>query len=409
MRIAYAGFILYLTIAQFIFAQVPEKMSYQAIIRDNNNNLVRNKEIGIQISVMRGNPPTEVIFQERHYPYTDQNGLISIEIGTGSILTGNFESIIWGDGPYFIKSECDPTGATNYTITGISQILSVPYALYAKSSGNGFSGNYNDLANKPEIWDSTYNSIKGRPDLTVYATKNMAGQRIINLAEPVNDQDAATKVYVDAIKEEIYNEFLEAGLNSIVKDIDGNTYKTLKIGSQVWMVENLKTTRLNDGSSVQNVNSNNSWASLITPAYCWYNNESSNKNIYGALYNWYTVGTDKICPMGWHVPTDSEWQILIDDLGGNSIAGGKLKASGTTYWTSPNFGANNESGFNGLPGGYRVNDGTFLNIKNNGQWWSATDNGPSVAWSHYLFYNDGSVTHYYYDKGNGYSVRCIKD
>jgi uncharacterized protein (TIGR02145 family) len=142
------------------------------------------------------------------------------------------------------------------------------------------------------------------------------------------------------------------GIGEVVTDIDGNVYNTVTIGDQVWMAENLKTTKLNDGTSISNAIDNIAWASLSTPGYCWFINNRATYEIYGALYNWYAVYTDKLCPTGWHVPSNSEWTTLTDHLGGAEVAGGKLKESGSSHWASPNTGATNVTGFTALPGGY---------------------------------------------------------
>ena len=145
-----------------------------------------------------------------------------------------------------------------------------------------------------------------------------------------------------------------------VTDIDGNVYHTVTIGTQTWMVENLKTTRYRNGEAIPNITDNASWAALITCAYCDYNNIPSNSITYGKLYNWYAVNDSRnIAPMGWHVSTDAEWTTLTTFLGGTSIAGGKLKENGTIHWNSPNVGATNETGFSALPGGYRLNSGFY--------------------------------------------------
>lgn len=138
-----------------------------------------------------------------------------------------------------------------------------------------------------------------------------------------------------------------------VKDIDGNKYKTIKIGTQIWLSENLKTTTYNDGTAIPLVKNYDAWAELSTQAYCWYNNDSTNKEVYGALYNWYAVNTKKLCPEGWHVPSDEEWTELRTYLGDKGNAGLALKESGTSHWKSPNSDASNTTGFTGLPGGYR--------------------------------------------------------
>ena len=159
-----------------------------------------------------------------------------------------------------------------------------------------------------------------------------------------------------------------------VTDIDGNVYNTVTIGTQVWMVENLKTTRFNDGSAIQLVSDDTVWSNLTSPGYCWYDNdEATNKDPFGALYNWYTVNSGKLCPAGWHLPTDDEWDIIVNYLDGDTIAGGKMKETGTTLWNSPNTGATNSSGFTGLPGGFCNFNGNFYSIGFNGSWWSTTE------------------------------------
>ncbi len=194
-----------------------------------------------------------------------------------------------------------------------------------------------------------------------------------------------------------------------VKDIDGNIYKTVTIGAQVWMAENLKTTKYNDGNPVPLVKDEKEWVDLTTPAFCWYDHNIANKGTYGALYNWYTVKTNKLCPNGWHVPTNPEWTTLINYLGGKSIAGGKLKEMGTTHWKSPNTGATNETGFNAIPSGFGCSDGTFMNIGYHGYWWSSTVQGGDYAFDHALNYNDTSENVDSNAEQIGLSVRCLKD
>lgn len=193
-------------------------------------------------------------------------------------------------------------------------------------------------------------------------------------------------------------------------DIDGNSYDIVQIGTQVWMKENLKTSKYNDGNTIPLVTDNISWSTLTTPAYCYYsNNATTYKNTYGALYNWYTVNTGKLCPQGWHVPNDSEWQVLINYLGGQSVAGGKLKESGTTHWNSPNTGATNETGFYALPGGDRQNDGTFYNIGNYGNMWSSNEVNTDNAFFWVVNYLSTYIGRQNFNKSFGQSVRCIKD
>jgi len=192
-------------------------------------------------------------------------------------------------------------------------------------------------------------------------------------------------------------------------DADGNGYHSVTIGTQVWMVENLKTTKYRDGLVIPNVTDAIAWFNLATGAYSNYNNDADNSADYGRLYNWYAVNTGSLCPTGWHVPTDSEWTTLTTYLGGENVAGGKLKEIGTIHWKSPNTGATNEKGFTGLPGGYHHSNGTFVNIGDYGYWWSFTENDTGNAWYRNLSYGNGGVGRYYNLKRDGLSVRCLKD
>jgi len=208
--------------------------------------------------------------------------------------------------------------------------------------------------------------------------------------------------------------FYKPQLNNTVIDIDGNYYNTVTIGSQIWMKENLRVTKYNDGGEIPLVTDNTTWVSLSSAAYCWYNNDqAANGIIYGALYNWYTVNTSSnggknVCPEGWHIPSVTEWNTLITELGGESIAGGKLKENGTTHWNSPNTGATNESGFTALPGGYRSNNGIPYDIGNYSTWWTSTEFNEYAASKKILNYS-ASVMSDSHDKRFGFSIRCLKD
>ncbi|MFZ4740772.1 MAG: PEGA domain-containing protein [Bacteroidales bacterium] len=192
-----------------------------------------------------------------------------------------------------------------------------------------------------------------------------------------------------------------------VTDFDGNVYHTIKIGTQVWLKENLKTTHYRNGDAIPNVTDNTTWSNLNTAAYCNYNNKASNGTIYGRLYNWYTVNTGNLCPTGWHVPSGAEWTTLTNYLGGKAIAGGKLKEAGLNHWISPNTEATNETGFAALPGGYRY--GAFFYFGDNGHWWSSTEINTSDAECRYMYYNYSDVGRSYRDEHYGFSVRCLRD
>jgi uncharacterized protein (TIGR02145 family) len=197
-----------------------------------------------------------------------------------------------------------------------------------------------------------------------------------------------------------------------VTDFDGNVYSTVSIGTQVWTVENLKTTKLNDGTIIPMVTTNTAWTALIAMGYCYPDGNSTNKSAYGLLYNWYTVNTGKLEPPGWHIATDAEWDTLVTFLGGRSVAGGKLKEAGTVHWASPNTDATNVTGFSAFGGGHRNEGGSFsyaFYFRDGGYWWSSTENGVPNAFSRYLTSTDGNIEQGNHSKGRGHSVRLIKD
>jgi uncharacterized protein (TIGR02145 family) len=317
------------------------------------------------------------------------------------------------------------------------------------------------------------------PNPSISNTKIPMGSGIGTFSETVSGLTADTQYFVKAYSINIIgiaygNEisFTAGGpggapTHGEITDIEGNIYKTVTIGTQVWMAENLKVTRYNEVSfseditstlqsfvnsgagnltltqlragnvitaselvflsnaigietnsqltinqillgSIPIISTDTTWTLLSTGAYCWYDNDIKNKDIYGALYNWYSVNSGKICPKGWHVPTDAEWTILTNFLGGEDVAGGKMKS--VAGWISPNTGATNSSGFSALPGGGRYYyGGTFYSVGGTGNWWSNTEGSSSNAWHRNLFYYYAGVGLYLNNKANSFSVRCIKD
>ena len=199
-----------------------------------------------------------------------------------------------------------------------------------------------------------------------------------------------------------------------ITDVEGNSYKTVYIGTQQWMGENLKTSKYSDGTTIPNITDNTQWQNNTTGACAHYNNDVVNNAKYGKLYNWYAVskttnGNKNICPTGWHVPTDAEWTVLTDCLGGLAVAGGKLKEVGTTSWDSPNTDATNASLFTGLPGGNRFSNGDYYNFGYYGGWWSSTERNIDDAWGRDISYDSGFSFRDEYIKTDGFSVRCLRD
>lgn len=200
--------------------------------------------------------------------------------------------------------------------------------------------------------------------------------------------------------------------SKIVTDFDGNEYGVVTIGTQEWISENLNVSHYNNGDAIPNIIYDSEWQSLSTGAYCENENSPANGSTYGKLYNYFAVvDSRKLCPDGWHVPDENEWQTLVDFLGGYGEAGGKMKTTGTTQWDDPNTGATNESGFSALPGGYRNYNGAFGIIGNSSYWASTTESLANNSYYHYMLirYDSDNLNNNEYHKRCGYSVRCIKD
>lgn len=403
------------------FTQSPEKMSYQAVIRDASETLITNTQLVMQISILQGSASGTTVYTESQTPTTNANGLVSIEIGNGTVVNGDFATIEWSNGPYFLKVETDAQGGTNYTIVGTSQLLSVPYAFHAKTAEN-ITGPIPETQNLAHV---------------LAQSNDGDAVQIKNIADPTEAQDAATKKYVDDLKQEIYNELLEAGLNGILTDVEGNTYKTIKIGQQVWMAENLKTTHYADGTPIEEVMGDENWDTLKVSdqAYCWYDEDSATyASTYGALYTWAAAmkgegststnpsGLQGICPGGWHLPSDEEWKKLEMTLGmsqeeadgaasrgtnqGSQLAGQANLWTDGTLKSDPDF---DKSGFAAIPAGLRYKHGKFDVHGSNVYWWSATESNDTETWQRLLYDNSTKVLRYERNKQSGFSVRCVKD
>ena len=200
-----------------------------------------------------------------------------------------------------------------------------------------------------------------------------------------------------------------------VTDIDGNKYPVIRIGDKLWLQKNLRVKRYRNGDAIPEIPADAQWKTLTSGAFCYYDNQESADSVYGKLYNWHTVTDSRgLCPAGWHVAGNEDWEAMGTVLGGNSVAGGKMKLTGTIeggsgLWYAPNADATNASGFTGLPGGYRINYGTYYSLGNVGYFWSATDTASVNAWNYILDANNGELKRNYNLKTNGFSIRCCKD
>jgi uncharacterized protein (TIGR02145 family) len=339
--------------------------------------------------------------------------------GTG---IGNFTSNIIGLLPsttYHVRAYVTNCIGTAYgndvtftTLAGLAVVTTAPITSISQySATTGGNALTYDISGKGVCWSTSPN-----PTLSDERTPGISGGgSFVSVISPLIPN---TKYYIRAYATNGYGTAYGKQVTVIlplnqpgpeVTDRDNNIYSTVKIGNQAWMVQNLAVTQLNDGTSIANETDNAAWMALTTPAYCWYNNDAATyKTTYGALYNWYSVNTGKLCPTGWHVSSDPEWTTLTSYLGGGTIAGGKLKETGTTHWLSPNTGATNESGFTALPSGTRLDIFNYIGM--NGFWWTSTVHSiPNFAYYWYMSQAGATVGPSGTYEYEGLSVRCVND
>lgn len=444
-----------------MFAQSTQAFSYQSIIRDADNNLVKNAEVGMYITLMQGAPGTTNIYNETQTVTTNENGLLTTTIGNST----GFSDINWTNPPYFLTVYIDLNGGTDYTIEFTTQLLSVPFALHAISA-ESITGELNETDPAFNAWDKTTGieiSESQISDLQNYLTEetdpafgawnkstgititeaqitdlkdyietenqnlddvlakgtDAGNKNITNLANPVNALDAATKEYVDGVKTMLLDYIASLGVTDFR---DNRHYPAVAIGNQIWMAENLKyLPSVNPPSTISN----------IEPCYYVYGYEGMSvdgarliKNFvtYGVLYNWPATmngqessdtnpsSVQGVCPAGWHLPSDAEWAELIEYLG-NTLAQEKLKESGNAHWIAPS-NATNETGFTALPGG-TLYQNEFKNLTRMGCWWSATQASATIAKYRMMHYEDYVMLPSPNPTGIGkeipMSIRCVRD
>ncbi len=337
--------------------------------------------------------------------------------GTG---TGSFTSNITGLSAgvtYYVRAYATNSAGTAYgnqqTLTTNAVLATLTTAAIsfittstASSGGNITSDGGGGISARGVCWSTSQN-----PTISLM-TKTVDGTGAGSFTSNITGLSAGVTYYVRAYATNsagtAYGNQQTLTTNAV--DVDGNTYTTVTIGTQVWMKENLKTSKYRNGSPIPTNLTDAAWNATTTGAYAIYNNNSTNNTIYGKLYNWYAVADPRgLCPTGWHVPSDAEWTTLEDFLGGSSVAGGQLKST-SALWTAPNTGASNSSGFSALPGGYCSSPSGYSNIALYGYWWSSTELFPtSDAWLRLLGNfnaNSGRTTD---PKRNGFSVRCLRD
>ena len=365
-----------------------------------------------------------IVYSTTASPSTSDTKVI-LGSGTGS-FSGAVSGLALGQTYYFRAYAINSVGTAygnqnSFTTTPILSLPTVSTSAVLSITGNGavLGGNVTSDGNATVTERGIVYSTSANP--TTSDTKVSLGTGTGSFSGTVASMASGTSYYVRAYAINSVGTSYGTAINfttsfvvvaGSVSDIDGNSYATVSIGTQIWMTENLRVTKYSDGTAIPLITDNDSWSNALTPGYCWYNNdEATFRNPYGALYNWYAANTGRLCPTGWHLPSDAEWTILTNFLGDLTLAGGKLKESGTAHWSSPNTGATNEIGFSHLPGGYRTyNSGAaFYSLGIGGSLWSSTSNNTTQAWERAVQNFSAAILVISAEKAYGVSVRCLKN
>ncbi len=389
-----------------VLAQAPLSFNYQAVLRDHAGQVMASEEVTLDISILQGSMEGQVIFTETHQTHTNDFGLVNLHVGSVSSL----EDIDWGEGPYFLQV------ALNGDVMGTTQLLSVPYALHATTSADAFSGDYEDLENAPDLDQFVGVESPSDGDLVYFDGNAWISIPLGEEGQVLSVVDG-TPAWKDIPGNGNGNGNGETGT---VTDVEGNVYQTVKIGEQWWMAENLRTSQYNNGDNLLTGLDDTQWEHTTQGAYSIYENDDDNLNTYGKLYNWHAVMDNRgLCPAGWHLPTDEEWQQMEMHLGMSqdeaegsgwrgTDEGGKLKATGTDYWDDPNTGATNESGFTALPAGGRTYLGMYIFLNEWAYFWTSTEQTADYSsWYRVLSYNSAQVFRFYNHQNSGFAVRCV--
>ena len=342
-------------------AQSPAAIPYQAVLRNTDGSVIGNSPATITFKIHDSTASGPVVFEETHTTTSNAQGLIGLNIGEGSVVTGTLNSVNWAIGNKFLQVliNVGNGGGTSLIDLGTQQMMSVPYALHTNETYMRVSA----------IGDSLFvgNTVTIVPGISA-----------ANLP-------AAENIF----------------------DADGNAYTSVVIGTQEWLAQNLKTTKYCNGDALVTDLISISWQSSSVGAWAYYNDDPTMNDTFGKLYNFYAVTDSRgVCPCGWHVPTTIEWNTLMDFLGGPSVSGGTLKS--TTSWNAPNVGATDAVGFGAQAGGYRLSNGTYSQQNVYGYFWTKNTFGSNGVYRRFYF-DSAAVQSVDYSKRGGLSVRCLKD
>jgi len=439
--------------AALLLAQAPQHFKYIAVARDDVGNILVNQDIGLRISIVDGGVDGTEDYIETHQLKSNQSGVIEIIIGAGTVEKGALDKVNWEQGSFHIKIEMDSRGGNDYKVAGTSQLLPVPYTLYAEKAGvvldqNGIPVNTDGSGNNNGNRNGEPNTIFPPDDnshLNLNAGKVGVGTSLPEAKLDVVGRVQASEGYIADSDTGLFfagqhisgvnfdnSSYTYTGMRSgrgiltvlcegpLYDARDGQYYNIVQIGDQCWMAENLNIGIRIDGDLMQTDND-------TIEKYC-YDNIESNCDIYGGLYQWDEMmqygsrSLQGICPEGWHLASDEEWCELenevdigtVDCFAGNwrgTDVGGNLKETGLDHWLTPNKGATNASGFSARGAGYRRDPyGTFMAITVQAFYWTSleTTNGLN-AWNRQLYYNGKQIARGGWAKGYGNSVRCIRD
>jgi uncharacterized protein (TIGR02145 family) len=396
-KIKASSLLLYFLLIPFLlFSQSPQSIPYQAVLRNSDGSVMANTSLNITLMVHNATATGTVVYEESHTTSSNAVGLININIGSGTATTGAFNTIEWEGAAKFLHVQMD---AGNGLIDlGTQQMMSVPYALHTSQVAIRVSSSGDSL-----FVGNQFSIVPG-----ISAANYPAGPETGETLLPGNALCTTSPISVSSCN----------GQTNLV--YQSATYDLVEIGGQCWLGDNLNATTLNDGTPIANITDNTTWSTTTAPAYCYYQNNTAYQTLFGNLYNYATIQTNKLCPTGWHVPSDCEWMYMEGSLG-LSIADQQIGTGfrGTTEgdalksldgWNVPHTVHNNSTGFTALPGGYRFTTGTFNGRTLYGYWATSTPDGTTGnVWNRKLNVGNSNISRAANSSVQGYSVRCIKD